>query len=144
VAKDFTAAAIIVQLGNDGNEYIITQQIKESVAKAAPGIKVYFGGMPFIRESISKDVPHDMMIFLPVGLLIMLIFLFISFRQLRGVLLPFSVVVMAIIISMGLVPLLGWKMMTVTVILPVILLAVANNYGIHLISQYQLDNMKHP
>ena len=142
VAKDFTAAAIVIQLGNDGNEYALTQQIRAAVKKVAPHTKVYFGGLPFIRASISKDVPHDMMIFLPVGLLIMLIFLFISFRQLRGVFLPFSVVVMAIIISMGLVPLLGWKMMTVTVILPVILLAVANNYGIHLISRYQMDNMR--
>ncbi len=140
IAKDFTAAAIVLQLPNNGKEYLVTNEIRRRIQKTAPKAKVYYGGMPFIRESISRDVPHDMMIFLPVGLLIMILFLFISFRQLRGVLLPFAVVVMSIVFSMGLVPLLGWKMMTVTVLLPVILLAIANDYGIHLISQYQLDN----
>jgi hydrophobe/amphiphile efflux-3 (HAE3) family protein len=49
--------------------------------------------------------------------------------------------VMAIIVSMGLIPLLGWKIHTVTILLPVILLAVANNYGIHLLARYQEDNL---
>jgi uncharacterized protein len=71
----------------------------------------------------------------------MLAVLMISFRQFRGVILPFLVVIMSIIVSMGLVPLMGWKMTTVTIILPVILIAIANGYGIHIISRYQLDNM---
>jgi hydrophobe/amphiphile efflux-3 (HAE3) family protein len=35
---------------------------------------------------------------------------------------------------------LGWKIHTVTILLPVILLAVANDYGIHIMARYQEDN----
>jgi len=41
---------------------------------------------------------------------------------------------------MGLLPLFGWKLQMVMVVLPVIMLAVANDYGIHLMAKYQEDN----
>jgi len=78
---------------------------------------------------------------MPVGVLIMLIFLFACFKQLRGVLLPFIVVIMSILVTMGMIPVLGWKIQVITVILPVLLIAVANDYGIHLIAKYQEDNL---
>lgn len=141
VSEDFKAAAVLVRMKNEGRGLEITRNVREETAKIKGPGKVTFGGMPVIKEHISEDVPKDMMVFMPVGLLIMLIVLMFSFKQLRGVLLPFVVVIMSIVVSMGLVPLLGWKMTTVTIILPVILIAIANGYGIHIISRYQLDNM---
>jgi len=102
--------------------------------------RVLFGGLPFVKERISEDVPKDMFFFLPAGIFVMMLFLFLSFRQLRGVFLPFSIVAMSMVVSMGLIPLLGWKIQTVTMILPVIMIAVANNYAVHLVSRYQQDN----
>ncbi|HQI04204.1 MAG TPA: MMPL family transporter [bacterium] len=141
VSEDFKAASILVRMKNEGKGLEITRKVKEETLKIQGPGKISFGGMPVIKEHISEDVPRDMMIFMPLGLLIMLGVLMMSFKQLRGVLLPFLVVIMSIIVSMGLVPLLGWKMTTVTIILPVILIAIANGYGIHIISRYQLDNM---
>ncbi len=141
ISEDFKAAATIVRMRNDGNGLQTTSMIRNVVSEIEGAGKLTLGGMPVIKEHISKDVPRDMAFFMPIGLLIMLIILFISFKQLRGVLLPFTVVIMSIIFAMGLVPLFGWKMTTVTIILPVILIAIANGYGIHIISRYQLDNM---
>lgn len=141
IAEDFKAATILVRMKNEGRGLEITHKVQEETLKVEGPANISFGGMPVVKEHISEDVPKDMMVFMPIGLLIMLGILMISFRQLRGVLLPFTVVIMSIIVSMGLVPLLGWKMTTVTIILPVILIAVANGYGIHIISRYQLDNM---
>lgn len=142
INDDFTAATVLVRMKNNGKGLEITKNIRETVAKIEGPGKVTLGGLPVIKEHISEDVPKDMMVFMPLGLLIMLGILFISFKQLRGVILPFSVVIMSIVVSMGLVPLLGWKMTTVTIILPVILIAIANGYGIHIISRYQLHNME--
>jgi hypothetical protein len=47
---------------------------------------------------------------------------------------------MSVVVAMGLIPAFGWKVQMVTVVLPVILLAVANDYGIHLMAKYQEDN----
>lgn len=141
VSKDFTASAVLVRMKNDGHGLEITEKVRAVVNSVKGPGKVTLGGMPVIKQHISNDVPKDMMVFMPIGILIMLITLMLSLKQIRGVLLPFTVVIMSIVVSMGLVPLLGWKMTTVTIILPVVLIAVANGYGIHIISRYQLDNM---
>ena len=96
--------------------------------------------MPITRTSVASDIKTDIQKFLPGGILIMLIFLFFSFRQIRGVILPFLVVVISIILSMALIPVFGWKVSMPTVLLPVIMIAVANDYGIHMIAKYQEDN----
>ncbi len=144
VSKDFNYAAIVIHLSNTGEELAVSSKIREGAESVEGPGKLHFGGMPFLRERISKDIPEDISFFIFAGLLVMLIFLYIFFRQWRGVFLPLSVVLMSIIFSMGLVPLLGWKMMTVTAILPVMLIAVANNYGVHLVSRYQQENMLTP
>ena len=141
VARDFSAAAVLVRMRNDGKNLGVTDKVREVVSSIKGSGKITLGGMPVVKQNISRDVPKDMMVFMPIGLLIMLFILFLSFKQLRGIILPFSVVVMSIVVSMGMVPLMGWKMTTVTIILPVILIAISNGYGIHIISRYQLDNM---
>ena len=50
---------------------------------------------------------------------------------------PFSVVFITTAFSMALVPLTGWKMSIITVLVPVILIGVANNYGIYLVARFQ-------
>lgn len=141
VSKDFKVAAIIGLLEADAKDEP-TLKALESLDKEVPGPeKLYIAGMPYIRVNVSHDIKADMKRFLPIGLLIMLVFLFLCFKQLRGVVLPFIVVVMAILFSMGLIPLLGWKIQMITVILPVILIAVANDYGIHIMARYQEENL---
>lgn len=141
VSKDFRYLAIVVKLSAQSPDTLrISGEIRKA-SEAVPGDgRLFYGGLPFIKERISEDVPKDMIKFLPLGILIMMLFLYLSFRQFRGVLLPFSVVAMSIVVSMGLLPLFGWKMQTVTMILPVIMIAVANNYAVHLVSRYQQDN----
>jgi len=62
----------------------------------------------------------------------------------RSVLMPFSVVVLSTLMSMGLIPLLGWKMSVITLLVPIILVGVANNYGIYLVARYQEISLKNP
>jgi hypothetical protein len=70
----------------------------------------------------------------------MLVFLYACFRQARGVILPFVVVLMSIVVAMGMIPVLGWKIQMITIMMPVMLVAVANDYGIHMIAKFQEYN----
>ena len=137
VAEDFKSAAMICQLKTEAPDHVVLAGLNAAL-EAVPGPEtVNIGGGAFMRTEMATGIASDMRKLLPLGLLIMLVFLFVCFRQLRGVLLPFIVVVMSIGLAMGLVPLLGWKLQLVTVLLPVILIAVANDYGIHIVARYQ-------
>ncbi|NOZ85004.1 MAG: RND family transporter [Deltaproteobacteria bacterium] len=141
ISKDFKAAAIIGMLEANAKDEETIRSLKRLI-KNTPGPEpLYLAGMPIVRVQVGHDIKHDMSKFLPWGLLIMLAFLLACFRQLRGVILPFVVVIMSIVFSMGLIPLVGWKIQMITVVLPVILLAVANDYGIHVFARYQEENV---
>ncbi len=141
VARDFTAASAIALLKPGAVDSEVIAAVDGVISGIEGPATVSVGGMPSVRDSVSNDIRSDMRRFVPIGLLIVLGFLYACFRQLRGVLLPFAVVVMSVVIAMGLIPALGWKVQMVTVVLPVILLAVANDYGIHLMAKYQEDNV---
>jgi uncharacterized protein len=141
VARDFSATAIIGLLNKDTNDSEIVGQLRKLVDEVPGPGTLHIAGLPVTRTMVAGGIQGDMKKFLPYGLLIMLVFLFVCFRQLRGVVLPATVVVLSIMFAMGLVPVVGWKIQVITVLLPVILLAVANDYGIHLMARYQEINV---
>jgi len=142
VSKDFTLTAVIALLKADVEDSFIVGEVKKLVEQNPGEEEVVIGGLPETRVMVASSIQGDIRKLIPLALLIMLIFLFICFRQLRGVLLPFAVVIMSIIVSAGIIPLAGWKINVITVILPIFLIAVANDYGIHLIAKYQELNVE--
>ena len=140
-ARNFKAVNIAVILAEEFDDAEVMAKIENILAEAETQFEaeesILKTGLPIMRALNAEIMQHDMRLLMPLGLVIMLIFLFLCFKQLRGVFLPFLVVVMSIIFSLSLLPLLGWKFQLLTVILPVILIAVTNDYGIHIIAAYQ-------
>lgn len=141
VSEDFRVTAVIGMVKTGISDEQLMTDIEKLIEENPGSEEVFIGGTPYSRYNTGNNTKKDLGSLLPLGLLIMLIFLFICFRQLRGVFLPFLVVLMSIFVSMGLIPLLGWKITVITIILPVILIAVANDYGIHMIAKYQEENV---
>ncbi len=137
ISEDFTMAAIIADVNASSTDSKVLTTVKAILYDIPGDETVYMGGMPAIRARITNDVQRDLSLLLPAGLLIMLIMLFLFFKQIRGVLLPFIVVIMSIIFGMGFIPLLGWKLSMISILLPIMLIAIANDYGIHLVAKYQ-------
>lgn len=142
LARDFSAVAVIGMLSNDAKDSETVAALHELVDRhPGPGV-VSYGGMPDIRQHVSEDIRSDIRRFAPVGVLIIVVLLYASLRQIRGVLVPFSVQLMSIVVSMGMLPLLGWKVQMVTVTLPVMILAIGNDHSVHLVSHVQEINTK--
>lgn len=137
VSDDFTMSAIILLIEDGIKKQEFLHEVNQVLENNPGSEKIFLGGLPYIAAVISKAMSRDMMVLLPLALVIMLFMLYFFFKQKRGVILPFSVVIMSIIITMGLFPLLGWKISIISVLLPVILVAIANDYGIHLVAHYQ-------
>lgn len=107
--------------------------------KPTGAIKTYIMGTPYVRYYNAQNISHDMRVFLIIGISIMLIFLFISFRTIRGVLLPFSVVGMSIIATIGFMGWVGAKIYVMSTLIFPMLIAIANDYGIHIVARYYED-----
>ena len=109
VSDDFKATALVVTLEEDADEDLIFAGIHQLLDTYPGGEKVHFGGLPYLRQAIDKDIKRDGMILIPIALILMLIFLFLVFREWRGVWLPFLVVVMSALVGLSMIPILGWK-----------------------------------
>ncbi len=97
------------------------------------------GGMPVIRAQISDDINHDTRTFIPAGMILIAFLLYFSFRSRRGVLLPLLVVFLSIMGTLGLMAWFGLMLSVISSIMPIMLIAVASAYGIHIITRYFED-----
>jgi hydrophobe/amphiphile efflux-3 (HAE3) family protein len=135
-SEDFTLVSLILSKNLQTPDTII-EAIKEVVAEHPGREEVLIGGLPYIRYSISGNIRKDLILLVPLALLLMVFMLYFSFREWLGVFLPFLIVVMSIILSFGVMAILGWKISLISILLPIMLIAIANDYGIHLIARYQ-------
>ncbi len=137
VSSDLTTASITATINSSVSEKETLQKIDSIINSYPDNTKIIEGGLPYIRQSLIRDVSRDAIRLIPAALLIMLLVLKANLGSWRSVLLPFSVVVLTTAFSLALIPLAGWKMSIITLLVPVILIAVANNYGIYLVARFQ-------
>jgi hydrophobe/amphiphile efflux-3 (HAE3) family protein len=136
-SSDLTTASITATISKLEAETVTLHKI-DSVLASHPGkARILTGGLPYIRQHIMSDVRSDALILVPLALFIMLLILKFTLGDWKSVLMPFSVVLMSTAISMGIIPLLGWKISVLTLLVPIIIVAVANNYGIYLVARHQ-------
>jgi predicted RND superfamily exporter protein len=144
VSDDFRYTLMILRANNSVDDAHLMALIEEKL-KANPGNeKVTINGQPFLRNEASQKLSRDILLLLPIGLVVMFIFLWISLKEKRGVLLPFTVVVFSILIAMSLIPLFGWELSIIGVLVPIMMIAIANNYGVYFITKYQELNATRP
>ncbi len=137
VSSDMTAAAITGTVRSDVPELETLSKIDSVIGSSRGDARILKGGLPYIRQLITSDVNHDAMILIPLALVIMLTVLKLSLGDWRSVLIPFSVVILSTAFTMGLIPLFGWKFSIIMCLAPIILISVANNYGIYLVARHQ-------
>lgn len=137
ISSDMTSASITATISGSEAEIKTLHRIDSILNVHAGTAKVLTGGLPYIRKHIMKDVQKDAIILVPLALLIMLLVLKFTLGDWRSVFIPFTVVVLSMAMCMGLIPLLGWKLSMISLLVPIILIAVANNYGIYLVARFQ-------
>jgi len=137
VSDDFRYSLIILYASNLVDDPTLMQLINQKLEDHPGEEKVSINGQPFMRNEANQKIGRDILLLLPIGLVLMFFFLWISFKEKRGVLLPFSVVVFSIFIAMALIPLFGWELSIIGVLIPIMMIAIANNYGVYFITKYQ-------
>lgn len=120
-------------------------KIVQQTLKDIPGSEqVYLTGQPYLRYEANEKISRDILVLLPIALLVMLLMLWVSFREIRAVMLPFAVVIISTLFAMALIPALGWELSLIGILIPIMMIAIANNYGIHFIARYQELHAENP
>ena len=146
VSDDFTATQILIPLSISQEEAGLPEisekflAIRDLAHEMFDGVcSVYVTGMPVIVASINEEMISDLELLIPLVVVVVLTVLFFSFRRFSRVVLPLLTVAIAVIWSVGAMPLLGFKLSVISTVLPVILVAVGSAYGIHVVTHYLTD-----
>jgi len=139
VSEDFQRTSIIavLSLGNgDSRDEEIHQTFTNLKQKYEGPEEIHLAGLPLTRREIVETMQSDMKALFPYGIALMIFLLTFCFRSWVGAFLPFAVVIMSIINTLGFMALFHVKYTFITMLMPVMLIAIANDYSIHIISHY--------
>ncbi|MDR1025305.1 MAG: MMPL family transporter [Treponema sp.] len=146
ISDDLTATQILVPLNlteeNYGSselakEYIEVRNIAHSCFEGMAD--VYVTGIPVIASTINEAVAQDMRLMIPLVILVVIAIVFIPFRRMGATILSLISVLVAVIWSIGAMPLFNIKLSVISTVLPVILIAMGSSYGLHVVIHYIED-----
>ncbi len=137
VSEDFRHTIIILNSHGVVTDDVLMSLINEQLEAHPGNEKVTLFGLPYLRDEANEKITRDFVMLLPIGLVMMFLFLILSFKQKRGAILPFMVVTCSIIFAMAIIPILGWEMSIIGILIPVMMIAIANNYGVHFVTRFQ-------
>ena len=135
VSEDGTATLVMFTLLPDVNKEMVARNVKKKVLSIDLPEKLYFAGMPNMVNDLSDIIIGDMIWLIPIAFIVIILILLLSFRSVKGVVLPLVVAGIAIIWTAGIISWLGFEFNLVSSIIPVILLAIGSAYSIHVINR---------
>ena len=140
VAKNGKAALILITLEPDlfGNEEAdkLTEEVLNITQGREGPEKIYVVGEAYLSYYAKNSMMRDLSFLFPLICLVVMVVLYLSFRSKRGVILPLLTVFLSVVWMTGFMALVGFPFSMVSVIGPIILVAVGSAYGIHIINKY--------
>lgn len=135
ISKDASATVILFTFQVDADVSRVSQKIMKIMRGLHLHESYYLAGSPFMTKYVSDVISHDLKKLIPISFLLIAGLLFLSFRSLKGVILPLLTAILAIIWAMGIFVLMGFKLSMVSDNVPIIVLAVGSAYTIHVINR---------
>jgi len=142
VSPDGTATALNIAFRDDlsADEFLrrgISERIQAIVDRETTGPdRLYYTGLPYFKTHLAQALEKDLSRFVPLTLLCVVTILFVSFRSVRGVVLPTLTVLITLVWTLGVMALVGDRLSLGTVALPPLLLVLGTAYSLHVVAEY--------
>jgi predicted RND superfamily exporter protein len=142
VSLDGTSTIIVFTFENGSDIKAVANRVFNKVNELDLPENIYFAGSTFLTTYIADIISGDMLKLIPISFLLISLILFLSFRSIRGVVLPLLTAGLAIVWSIGTFVLMGFKLSMVTNNVPIIILAVGSAYTIHVLNRVNQNKKK--
>jgi uncharacterized protein len=139
VARDAKATAVIAYTagGPHFNRHF-TDKVEELIAQVrAPGLRIFQMGEPFAKVTYASYIERDQLTLIPLSIAVLLFVLFLSFRNLEGMLIPLITGVVSIVWTVGIMALIGIPLNAMTAAVPSLLIAIGFTEDVHMIASHE-------
>lgn len=144
VSEDGKSAALLVRYTHfpadraerNALEEAITNTLYDVLEKH-PDLEAYVAGDPVNGTVLNQETRKQMPIWVITAIVGILFALSITTRSVIGVIVPLGTVVFSVLITMGVISFLDYKISLITAIVPVVLLAVAIGDTMHVVAEFR-------
>lgn len=144
ISEDGRSALIVVELPDSGFSKELYQQVTDLAAAYEGPENVYVAGRPIVEGTLAELGPKDMARMGPLVLIAIALVLLLILKKFSRVLTTLFIVVASTLWSFALMSLLGIPLYSVSIMLPVMLVAIGVAYAIHLYGQVDQHRKDHP
>lgn len=115
----------------------LVEQVRQIADRYRDHARIFVGGVPMIAADMVGFVQSDLVTFGSAILGIMLLVLAVIFRRVRWVVIPLATCSATVVIMLGLLGFLDWRMTVISSNFVAVLLIIALAIAIHLIVRYR-------
>jgi len=127
----------MIQDGQLGFEHDVLQAARSTEIVHAPGLKIRAVGMETMMQDIGRMAQEDISMLLPIAIVVIVILLLIIYRDVADTLIGLMGLGIAVIWTFGLSALLNIGMSTIAIAVPILILALGIDYGLHLVFRHR-------
>ena len=142
VSDDGTTALILVRIARTASQSVVAGQVDSIVTHHEGPERIYTIGDHTLAEEVDDGIEADLRTLLPIALVLIVVGFYVCFRTLLGVVLPLLVILGSIVWTLGLMGYLGFRVNVVTSAIPILLVATASSYGIHVIHRFNGEGLR--
>jgi len=140
ISRDGTSTMLSVRLDTQTNTaeevnlYVMDKLEKIALKyERKYGYKIAISGMPAVTASLVNVAVHDAIYIMPLSVIIVILFLWLLFRDVIGVFVPAIVILYTFLIVLSAQFILGYKLNNFTVNIPAFIAAIAIADSLHLV-----------
>jgi hypothetical protein len=137
ISDDSRSTALTLVLSRNADQKRLIRAVEEMIDKESGTFGVYQIGIPVVSLALSEYTKSDVLRIPPITLVIIGILLVLLFRQFCCVVIPILTVAMAQLWTFGIMAWLQISLSMLTMIVPVLLIAVGTAYCLHLCSEFR-------
>ena len=115
----------------------VLERIDEIFSKEGDGNPHYMAGSPIGRSELFRCMRRDFSTLLPMGIFLLILAMYLIFRNYLCVLLPFVAISLSVVWTVGVMYLAGTELNFFSVLIPTILFIIGTSDCVHILSQYQ-------
>ena len=119
-------------------------EIRQVIQSYGDAGKIYLGGIPMIADDMMTFIKSDIVVFGLGVLLFIVVTLWFVFRKLIWIIVPISSCLFSVVIMMGLLGILGWKVTVISSNFIALMLILTMAMNIHMSTRFLQLRKDHP
>ncbi|MGD9189961.1 MAG: MMPL family transporter [Desulfobacteraceae bacterium] len=136
ISQDHQTAIITMVLTYEADRAAVIDAARDLIQGSGKDLQLYQIGIPLVSEALANYTQQDFLHLTPITMGIIALLLVVLFRNLHCLALPLACVTLSAVWTFGFMALQGVAVSMLTIIVPVLLIAVGTAYCLHICSEY--------